>query len=437
MLKQSKLRYIACLIGVLSASIAFSGCSTAEAEAVPANAVVSESTSQIDTVNLDNLYTQTEAVYTAYEQNQVSEPDLAKACATAILLQEELTNNVNLQADTVYSEKINKAYDMLLKMDITKPDLQLQGDVAGTFPKLVDATETLVLLVGGETASEQSSSPSVGVSETLSSVAPPVSSPTSQVTSTPNLNSAKPASQAPKAESKPASVAPKPESKPASQAPAPKPAPKPESKPASTTPKPAPVTPAKPAPEPAKPAPAPAKPAPNPAPAPKPETGAIKTLYSGANYGARNQSEFDYVMDKANAAKGSDKYASTYSRWADATDEKWSTYLGVERSDTWLDIAALKSVVGSGGYGEGSTGSAYDFFKGKSAMCGDTAKAVQAVLQANGYDSKLAWGTRNGVAHMWPMVKVGGNWYHLEGKAGYSTSVPSGYKMTGSGYNYG
>ena len=67
-------------------------------------------------------------------------------------------------------------------------------------------------------------------------------------------------------------------------------------------------------------------------------------------------------------------------------------------------------------------------------MCGDRAKAKQAVLQANGYDAKLAWGTRNGVAHMWPMVKVGGQWYHLEG-SGYGTSVPSGYKMNGSGYN--
>ncbi|WP_101697168.1 transglutaminase domain-containing protein [Clostridium minihomine] len=424
MLKQAKLKYIACLVGVLSASIAFSGCSTAEAEAVPTNAVISESDSQIDTVNLDNLYTQTEAVYTAYEQNQVSDPDLAKACATAILLQEELTNNVNLQADTVYSEKINKAYDMLLKMDITKPDLQLQGDVAGTFPKLVDATETLVLLVGGETASEQSSSPSSGVSETLSSVAPPVSSPTSQTSSSPNLNSAKPASQAPKAESKP-------ESKPASQAPTPKPAPKPESKPTSTAPTPAPVTPAKPAPEPAKPAPAPA-------PAPKPETGAIKTLYSGASYGAKDQSQFDVVMEKANGARSSSAVKKALTQMEALSDSDFQTVFGLPKTDTWVDILSIASRVGSGGSGQGSAGSAYDFFTGKSTMCGDRAKAQQAVLQANGYDAKLAWGTRNGVAHQWTMVKNpdDGQWYHLEG-AGDGTSVPSGYKMTGSGYNYG
>lgn len=431
MLKQAKLRYIACLVGVLSVSIAFSGCSTAEAEAIPANAVISESSSQINTVNLDNLYTQTEATYSAYEQNQVSEPDLAKACATAILLQEELTNNVNLQADTVYSEKINKAYDMLLKMDITKPDLQLQGDVAGTFPKLVDATETLVLLVGGEMQEASSNS---GVSETLSSVAPPTSSPTSQTSSSPNLNSAKPASQAPKAESKPTSAAPKAESKPTSTAPTPAPAPKPESKPESkatpVAPAPAPVTPAKPAPEPAKPAPAPA-------PAPQPSTGSIKTLYNGATYGATDQSQYDAVINKANSAKSSGDYSETYALLTGDYKDSFETAFGVPYSDTWADIASLTSYTSSGGQGSGSTGSAYNYFTGKSSMCGDTSKATQAVLQANGYDAKLAWGTRNGVSHMWTMVKVGGQWYHLSGKNGYGTSVPSGYKMTGSGYNYG
>lgn len=433
MLKQSKLRYIACLVGVLSASIAFSGCSTAEAEAVPANAVISETNSQINTVNLDNLYTQTEAAYSAYEQNQVSEPDLAKACATAILLQEELTNNVNLQADTVYSEKINKAYDMLLKMDITKPDLQLQGDVAGTFPKLVDATETLVLLVGGEMQESSVPSSNSGVSETLSSVAPPTSSPTSQTSSSPNLNSAKPASQAPKAESKPTSAAPKVESKPTSTAPTPAPAPKPESKPESkptpVAPSPAPVTPAKSAPEPAKPAPAPA-------PAPAPETGSVKALYSGATYGAKSQDEMDFIISKANSAKGSSKYSSLYATGESATADAWSTFYSVPQDETWLDILALVGTVGSGGSGQGSTGSAYSFYTGKSSMCGDTSKAVQAVLQVNGYDAKLATGTRNGVPHMWVMVKGSdGSWHHMAGN--YGTSVPSGYKMTGSGYNYG
>lgn len=428
MLKQSKLRYIACLVGVLSSSIAFSGCSTAEAEAVPANAVISESSSQINTVNLDNLYTQTEAVYSAYEQNQVSEPDLAKACATAILLQEELTNNVNLQADTVYSEKINKAYDMLLKMDITKPDLQLQGDVAGTFPKLVDATETLVLLVGGET---QEASSNYGVSETLSSVAPPTSSPVSQTSSSPNLNSAKPASQAPKVESKPTSAAPKVESKPTSTAPTPAPAPKPESKPESkatpVAPAPAPVTPAKPAPEPAKPAPAPA-------PAPQPSTGAIQTLYSGSNYGAKDQSQFDHIMDVANNARSSSAVKKAVTKMESISDGDFTTVFGVSKTDTWVDILSLTARVGSGGQGQGSAGSAYDYFTGKSSMCGDTAKAEQAVLQANGYDAKLAWGTRNGVAHQWCMVKgEDGQWYHLTGLV--STSPASGFKMNGSGYN--
>lgn len=174
------------------------------------------------------------------------------------------------------------------------------------------------------------------------------------------------------------------------------------------------------------------------APAPKPveNTGSIKTLYSGSNYGCKDQSEYNFVMSKANAAKSSSKYKSTYDFYSGASDSDYKTYLGVERSGTWTEIAALTSYVGSGGQGSGSAGSAYDFFTGKQTMCADRAKAIQAVLQANGYDAKLALGTRNGVPHMWTLVKVGGSWYHLEGKSGYSTSVPAGYVMNSSAYNY-
>lgn len=173
------------------------------------------------------------------------------------------------------------------------------------------------------------------------------------------------------------------------------------------------------------------------APAPKPaeNTGSIKTLYSGANYGAKNQSEFDFVMSKANAAKSSEVYKESVAYAADMSDSEFSSAFGVPKSDTWVDILSLTGVVGSGGSGDFSMGSAYNFFTGKNTMCGDRAKAKQAVLQAAGYDSKLAWGTRNGISHMWTMIKVSGSWYHLEGNI-VGTAIPSGYVMSGSGYNY-
>lgn len=421
MSKESKVRYISCLIGVLMASVSFTGCSTAEAETVPANASLQDTSASVDTAILDEFYSQTELLSSSYEQNTLSETDLSKACATAILLQEELTNNVNLQSDTTYAEKINKAYGMLLQMDITTPGLDLQGDVAGVFPKLVDATETLVLTVGGDTAEgdssivssapvvETSSSPTLSSSSGVSSK-PTSQAPTSKVESkVESRATSKSPSSTSKATSKPASTAPaqaKPESKPTSTAPAPA---KPKSKPTST--------------------------APAPAPKPAENTGSIKTLYSGANYGCKDQSEFDFVMSKANAAKSSGVYKESVAYAADMSDSEFSSAFGVPKSDTWVDILSLTGVVGSGGSGDFSMGSAYNFFTGKNTMCGDRAKAKQAVLQAAGYDSKLAWGTRNGISHMWTMIKVSGSWYHLEGNI-VGTAIPSGYVMRGSGYNY-
>lgn len=420
MSKESKVRYISCLIGVLMASVSFTGCSTAEAETVPANAAAQDISASESTAILDEFYSQTELLSSSYEQNTLSETDLSKACATAILLQEELTNNVNLQSDTTYAEKINKAYGMLLQMDITTPGLDLQGDVVGVFPKLVDATETLVLTVGGDTAAGDSSIvSSAPVVETLSSstlssssgvsTKPTSQAPTSKVESkVESRATSKSPSSTSKATSKPTSTAPapaKPESKPTSTAPAPKP----KSKPTST--------------------------APAPAPKPAENTGSIKTLYSGANYGCKDQSEFDFVMSKANAAKSSGVYKESVAYAADMSDSEFSSAFGVPKSDTWVDILSLTGVVGSGGSGDFSMGSAYNFFTGKNTMCGDRAKAKQAVLQAAGYDSKLAWGTRNGISHMWTMIKVSGSWYHLEGNI-VGTAIPSGYVMRGSGYNY-
>lgn len=172
------------------------------------------------------------------------------------------------------------------------------------------------------------------------------------------------------------------------------------------------------------------------APAPESSTGSIKTLYNGANYGAKSEEDFSYVMDIANNARSSSAVKKAVTKMESVSADDFSTVFGVPKTDTWVDILSLASRVSSGGSGQGSTGSAYNYFTGKSSMCGDTSKATQAVLQANGYDAKLAWGTRNGVPHMWCMVKgEDGQWYHLAGVI--STSPASGFKMTGSGYNYG
>lgn len=173
------------------------------------------------------------------------------------------------------------------------------------------------------------------------------------------------------------------------------------------------------------------------APAPKPveNTGSIKTLYSGANYGAKNQSDYNYVVDIAKSARSSSAVKKANAKLTALSDADFETLFGIAKTDTWVDILLLSSRVSSGGKGSGSAGSAYDYFTGKQTMCGDIAKAKQAVLQANGYDAKLAWGTWNGVAHQWCMVKNpdDGQWYHLTGTIG--TSPASGFVMNGSGYN--
>jgi hypothetical protein len=154
----------------------------------------------------------------------------------------------------------------------------------------------------------------------------------------------------------------------------------------------------------------------------------IKAKYHGATYGCTSKSEYDYVMKEAAAVKGSSTYNTKKAAFEGAKDS-FEDLTGVAYSDEWLDIVSIRACFGSGGYGTGSTGSAYNYFKGTNQMCADRAKAMEAALHCAGYDARLAWSHD----HMWEQVKVDGSWYNLDGQI--TTSTPAGYTLVGTGYN--
>lgn len=267
-------------------------------------------------------------------------------------------------------------------------------------------------------ASAVISSSTVTSSDSVSSSASTVSSDTRGVTSqessslnstaskpSSNTTSTKPTSTKPTSTvTKPASTAPKPASKPTSTAPASKPA----SKPTST------------------------------APAPKPtstapvDNGSFSAKYYGATYGCDDKSQYNTVLERANAVKGSSKYNRTYDAFkGDADGFKAAT--GVDYSEEWLDIASIRGYFGQSGRGSASAGSAYDYFTGANSMCGDKAKALEAALHCAGYNARLAVGTRAGGPHMWVQVNMGGSWYNLTETI--STSLNPGYTLSSTGYN--
>lgn len=212
------------------------------------------------------------------------------------------------------------------------------------------------------------------------------------VSQKPSTGTTKPASAAPKpastkpASTKPASVAPKPASRPVST--------KPVSKPASTA----------------------------------PVSQGIKAKYHGATYGCDDKSQYDYVMKKAEAVKGSDRYSSALATEKEAKDS-FEEIEGVSYTETWADIFAIQSYFGTAGTGSASVGSAYDYYTGANSMCGDKAKALEAALHVNGYNARLAKGGN----HMWVQVNVGGTWYNLY--RGAHSSVPAGLTLSSTGYN--
>jgi hypothetical protein len=168
------------------------------------------------------------------------------------------------------------------------------------------------------------------------------------------------------------------------------------------------------------------------APTPRPTSTApstgVSAKFFGANYGCESASEYSYVLKKAEAVKGSSKYNSsyaTYKKHASSFKELW----GVDYSDTWNDIVSIESYFGGAGTGSGSSGNAYAYFTGSNRMCGDRSKALEAALHVNGYNARLAKGGN----HMWVQVNVDGSWYNIEKTI--STSTPSGYTLSSTGYN--
>lgn len=270
-------------------------------------------------------------------------------------------------------------------------------------PKAVQANATLISSpsAGGSSSNASSevaeSSSSLQTSSLVSSSAPQVSSavtassPASS-TSHPTPVISKPSSQAPvstkPASTKPASIAPTPTSKPVSTAPA--------SWPVSTA----------------------------------PTSQAISAKYYNSNYGCSNKSQYDYVLQKAEAITSSSAYAGYFS------DNKsgFEDFYGIPYSDQANMVASIIGCI-KGGSGSSGSGSAYAYFTGSSSYCGDKAKAIQAALHVNGIPCKLVWGKNaRGQSHMWTEFEINGTWYQWGST--FSKGTPSGYSVSGSGYNY-
>jgi hypothetical protein len=197
--------------------------------------------------------------------------------------------------------------------------------------------------------------------------------------------------------------------------------------------KPAPVTPAsKPAP---KPTPKPASKAPAPKPvSTAPDDGEIIAKYHESTYGCADKSQYEYVLEKARAVKGSSKYKSTYELLQEHSSGL-EAMAGIPYSDTWNDILSIRAYFGASGTGNPSYGNAYDYFTGANRMCADKSKALEASLHCAGYNARLATGTRAGDPHMWCQVQVDGKWYNLT--QDITTDVPAGYTLSATGYNLG
>ena len=56
----------------------------------------------------------------------------------------------------------------------------------------------------------------------------------------------------------------------------------------------------------------------------------------------------------------------------------------------------------------------YGVFADKKAICGGYAKAMEYLCSKVGIDAITITGDADGVPHMWNMVKLGGEWYHID-----------------------
>lgn len=180
-----------------------------------------------------------------------------------------------------------------------------------------------------------------------------------------------------------------------------------------------------------KPAPASVAPAPKPVSTAPVEEG-ISAKYHGATYGCADKGQYDTVLSKAEAVKGSSGYNRTYDAFK-GDEEGFKSATGVDYSEEWLDIISIRGYFGKSGTGDASYGSAYDYFTGANRMCADKAKALEAALHCAGYNARLAAGTYGGSGHMWCQVYMDGQWWNLDGVV--TTAVPAGHTISSTGYN--
>lgn len=188
------------------------------------------------------------------------------------------------------------------------------------------------------------------------------------------------------------------------------------------------------APRPASVAPRPASRPASTAPTPRPTSTApvsqgISARYHGATYGCDDNSQYSYVLSHANVV-GSSRYNSAHSTW-EANKSSFESMVGVPYSDEWNDIVSIRACFPATN-GSAGDGSAYAYLTGSNRVCSDAAKALEAALHEEGYNARLALGTRNGASHMWVQVYVGG-WYNIDGHI--STSLNAGYSLESTGYN--
>lgn len=394
--------------GLLSVALSLSGCTnTTQKVAESALAgntgkVTSTVTSAVENKTaLTNFANGIQFLNSRYKSGVMNVTDVASACASGVLLQQELASNPDLQKDSSYADKINKAYETVKTFDITKSGLKVEGDVKGTLPKLVTVSQSLAQMVNG-------SGSSVGViSSAVSEASPPISS--AVVISSSASGSGATSHQAP-VSSKPASTVPT--SRPVSTKPASKPvSTKAASKPTSTAPT--------------------SKPA-----SQVPVSTSISARYFGSTYGAADSAQYNAILSYAKGVTTSSAYKKNYDANMEYKDQ-FETAYGVSYSD---DAAMITAIIGCFGNASssGSHGDAYNAFTKSSSQynCADTAKAIQAAMHVRGYDCKVIWGKNaRGQLHMWTSIYFGGAW-HEWGTGKFSSGTPSGYTVYGSGYNY-
>lgn len=399
-----RFRCVISFILALCVGVLFSSCSGNAGAKAPTSAQ-----------HLTNFCNSIQNLQDKYKSGSVSASNITKAYSDVSALQDELKKNPGLRKDKTFVQEIAKAYTQLKSMNLSKDGLKLDGDVKGTFDKLMTATSSLCTTMGIDTK------------QLDANVAAAVSA--ASTSSAPAASSAPATSQAPAAGGSTGGSAG-------------------GSTGGSTrtgggsggstrtgggsggsthtgggtgggsthtgggtgggttgggtggyTPAPA----------------------------------GISTRAYGADYGAEDQSQYNTIWGDACGVTSWSRYQQAYS-YNKANPSDFEANYGVAYSDELNKAASIAGCFPRRG-GSMSTGDAYKAYTGQGTACGDVAKAIEAAMHANGIPCKLVWGTWNGTPHMWVKYCVNGCWY--EQNTNISQGAPSGCSVSGSGYNYG